>query len=682
MKLLNIPLVTLFWLACLNTQALADSGSFEWLARTDALLPSFDDGERLYAPIWQIRQGKLQRVGGTQAAVEIQQLNAGLWTTVRTVAPQLVGSRVPNAVTSLDEGLAFGWHFDKTLKVSAWADDGKARDLFAIDARSIQDFFYNQGNGQLLGDEKFGFWVMNYSMGNAVFIEPKTWAIRAVPGLSPDKDLQARAPRFESATIGKDGTLWTLEREGMQLVRRNSLGKELVRVAGPFAKNTNLQTATQYGSGSLKPSHAGVIVLSGSRLEIASLDHNGRELWRKSLCPEGVTSSCAKASQLRGQLGAVQDAIGDEKGEVIASDSLRIFYFRGQDLANPVMAAGTQPLCKSVFGPGNVRPCVGDQHRAVPLAVNRWLVFALNPAVSPPFEMQLSAEPTPKVMFKALSGELMDQPLDVRQSVFELVYDLRAWPHYGNDSTGNQGLQARQFGIPTASAMVSRNTITSRILSPPGDAIRTPADAELDKLFDDPNQKTFPGARLGQHAVVIKDHRSRTTQLALYNAREKTLKQKVVIKGLPNISACSDFDTRDEYLFNDNQNKLYLLRGRSGQIYAIDEQLHARFVARPPEVVGSAVGPCGSSRSLGKVQSAIQMPSGDLLIATNTLLLLQNGGDFFTVEAPQFIQQIIPVDKQRVLVLARDGLAQVQLPQTFKTPSKVSVEKSGGSRTP
>lgn len=669
-----LSICALVWtLASESTWAASDGSTYEWLAQTARIRSNAGDDGSLHKAIWQIRSGQLQRVSGNHDSIEIQRLNAGQWKRIDTSFPKLENGRRFSIVASFDQRLTYVWRFEKTLKIASLGQSGQARALFEITDESIQNLFNTQGAGELLGDEKYGFWVVNSYLGEGVFIEPNSWVLRSVPGLSKKKDSAANGKLFDSATLGKDGTLWTLERDGMQLVRRNTSGKELVRVTAPFPiKNTSPDFAGN-GSGTLAPSIAGVVVISGTRLEIASFNHEGRELWRTSMCPNSLTADCAEVSQLNGQQGTIFEAVGDEQGDVYAGDFSRIFVYRGGAPAQRTMLSGTLPLCKLTQAVGAAfQPCVGDDHRAVPLAPNRWLVFALNPAIYAPFELQVIPGLKPTFTFKLLLSQLMDQPLSIRQSIFELASDLRAWPrNTTNDS------QTIAIGVPTASGIISARTVMSKYLSPPGDAIRTPADKELSELFGEGQQHLFPGARLGQNGVVIKDYRSLTTKIALYNASDKTLQQRLIIKGLPKVTLCTEMDTRDEYLFNDDRNQLYLLRGRSGEVYAIDERLNAKFVARTPEITGAPADPCGPSRSLGSVQSAIQLPTGRLIIATASLLLQQDGTSFFVVEAPDRINQIIPVDSEQVLVLAGGGLAKIQLPKTFTSPSLVSADKAG-----
>ena len=59
-------------------------------------------------------------------------------------------------------------------------------------------------------------------------------------------------------------------------------------------------------------------------------------------------------------------------------------------------------------------------------------------------------------------------------------------PPLTSDLTPARELKDRALGIPTASGLITRSTIIRPLVSPPRDAIRTPQDEQLNKLFDDP----------------------------------------------------------------------------------------------------------------------------------------------------------------------------------------------------
>jgi hypothetical protein len=315
------------------------------------------------------------------------------------------------------------------------------------------------------------------------------------------------------------------------------------------------------------------------------------------------------------------------------------------------------------------RPCVSDLQRAVPFADRQYLVYALNTKAYPPFMLELTVGAQPGVVLKPYLGAALDLPIKVKLAVFNNAHDIRAWPIYERDYNNySQQKDFRgRFGVPTEMGLVTSRSIFDKYLSPPGNAISTAQDSALAKLFDNrSNEYVLLGARIGPTSVVIKDTRQTATRLARFDAKTKVLEQNLKIKGFEEAPACDPEDTQQEFVFNDDQNQLYLLRGRSGNVYAISEQLQARLVARLPELVGAQKDQCGETRSRGRVFSAIKMPSGNLLMSVGGSLMLQQGQSFFAVAAPSGVVQIIPVNGNDVVVIAQEGLAQFTLPSNLK----------------
>ncbi len=323
-------------------------------------------------------------------------------------------------------------------------------------------------------------------------------------------------------------------------------------------------------------------------------------------------------------------------------------------------------------------PCVSDFQRAVPMGNGRYLVYGLNTKVFPPFELEVTKEAKPSVLLKPHSGPVLELPLEVKRAVFNNAHDIRAWPinERDYDDTSQQHNFFDKFGVPTDYGLVTSRSIFSKYLSSPGNAISTAEDSYLSKLFDNSNNDySLVGARLGTSAVVIKDTRQPVTRLALFDAKTQKLEQNLQVKGIEDTPAYSEDDRHLEYVFNDNQNQLYLLKGRSGKVYAIDEKLQARLIGRLPELVGQTNDQCGESRVLGRVLSAIKLPTGNLLMSAGGFLLLQQGQSFFSVPAPRGVVQIIPVSDSEVVVIASAGLAQITLPTAFSQPSRISMPR-------
>jgi len=89
-----------------------------------------------------------------------------------------------------------------------------------------------QGAGRVSGDAAHGFWVTNAYVGSALFIEPGTWAIREVPGLTLPPGWGRDRAAFGAAALGAEGSLWVIEPDSKDIVRRDVRGEELARVPG------------------------------------------------------------------------------------------------------------------------------------------------------------------------------------------------------------------------------------------------------------------------------------------------------------------------------------------------------------------------------------------------------------------------------------------------------------------
>ncbi len=157
-----------------------------------------------------------------------------------------------------------------------------------------------QGAGRVSGDAAHGFWVTNAYVGSALFIEPGTWAIREVPGLTLPPGWGRDRAAFGAAALGAEGSLWVIEPDSKDIVRRDVRGEELARVPWPFGGDVPAGMS-RYGDGTLETSKAGVLAVSESRLELASINDAGQILWRLAVCPSGLGVRCALEASQRGQ---------------------------------------------------------------------------------------------------------------------------------------------------------------------------------------------------------------------------------------------------------------------------------------------------------------------------------------------------------------------------------------------
>ena len=302
------------------------------------------------------------------------------------------------------------------------------------------------------------------------------------------------------------------------------------------------------------------------------------------------------------------------------------------------------------------------------LAPFRYLLYPRHYAGAPLVELQLTPGPDARPRLTPHPLAPVDLPYDIKQAIFSDYHDMRSSvePDRVSSSRARTGSQ----GIPTDRGPVSMQHLLAKALKTSDGALRTEADARFAKQIG-VGQPTATWAKLSPEVVAIKDQLAPETRLLLFDVRTQQLRQGVKIEGLPNMPACLPQDIQDEYLFNDDQDQLYLLLGRSGKVYAINAQLQARFVARLPEVVDRKADDCGVSRSAGPVRSAARLPTGQLAIATHTHLMVQQGDEFFELHAPPGSRQVIPSGPNELLVLARDGLARVRVPPSFFGPSRV-----------
>ncbi|MDX5444640.1 MAG: hypothetical protein LPJ87_01100 [Zoogloeaceae bacterium] len=654
-------------LALPGARAQQGSAAFDWVARTSEA--ASDPGLNLDA-LFQPRGVAMRQIAVERDLVRVSDLSKGRWVTARALRHRMPGGRHPRVAPSFDEQAAYLWNFDGELRIFRLDERGDPAPLLSIQDPRLRELMYAQSAGRVSGDAAHGFWVTNTFVGSAVFIEPGTWAIREVPGLTLPPGGARHQPAFRAAALGAGGSLWVIEPDSRDIVRRGSHGEELTRVSWPFAADVPAGVSL-YGDGALEPSKAGVMAISNTRLELASITDAGQILWRLAVCPSGIGAGCAQEASQRGQLSTIQRAVADEAGHAwIADNNRSLFVHRGT--GDPERLFGNLPPCLPEGSPASAGkqqnpPCVGANDRLVQLADGQYLIYTRTGGFSARHVMQIEPGQPSRISFEPLKSDAADLPRADRQAVLQSLADLRVWGFGERQSGLAERSDSTGMGVPTGRGVATASKMMSKYLSPPGDAIRTPADATLAKLFE-PARPFDPGshsmARFGEDAVVIKDRRVPPTKLALYDMRAGELRQGIEVRGLPAPMGCGQEHSALEYVFNDNANALYLMREWSGEVFVIDSTLTATSLARLPDANARMSTACREVGHGGRrVPLAARTPGGDLVIATADGVFVQRGETFDRVEAPTSVVQLVVLNDAEALVVAKEGLARLRLPK-------------------
>ncbi|HNQ91202.1 MAG TPA: hypothetical protein PKM73_21520 [Verrucomicrobiota bacterium] len=654
-------------LALPGARAQQGGAAFDWIARTSEAAPN--PGLDL-AALFKPRAAALRQIGVDRDLVKVSDLSNGRWVTVRAVRHQMPGRYVPRVAPSFDEQAAYLWNFDGELRIFHLNELESPAHLFSLQDPRLRQLMYAQSAGRVSGDAAHGFWVTNNFVGSAVFIEPGTWAIREVSGLTLPPGGRSPQPAFRAAALGAEGSLWVIEPGSRDIVRRDPRGEELARVPWPFATDVPAGVSL-YGDGALEPSKAGVLAISNTRLELASVYNAGQILWRLAVCRSGIGARCAQEASQRGQLSTIQRAVADEAGHAwIADNNRSLFFHRGT--GDPQRLFGNLPPCLPEGSPASAGkqqnpPCVGANDRLVQLADGRYLIYTRTGGFSARHVMQIELGQPSRISFESLKSDAADLPRADRQAVLQSLADLRVWGFSERQSGLAERSDSTGMGVPTGRGVATASKMMSKYLSPPGDAIRTPEDAALAKLFE-PTRPFDPGshsmARFGEDAVVIKDRRVPPTQLALYDMRTGELRQGIEVRGLQAPAGCGQEHTALEYVFNDNVDTLYLMREWSGEVFVIDSTFTATRLARLPHANADRSTACGAVVDAGaRVPLAARTPGGNLVIATANGVFVQRGETFDRIEAPASVVQLVVLSDAEALAIAKEGLARLRLPK-------------------
>jgi hypothetical protein len=650
---------------CIGASAQSASGEVEWIARTGEAARNESLSRSV---LLQAHGNDVRGFDVKQDLLRTMDLTGGRWTTARALNHGLKGSYYPEVVDSFDLNQVYLWSFDEGLRIIKLDLAGASVPVATVNDDRLRNIMNSQSAGRVSGDAVHGFWVSNAYVGTAVFIEPGTWVIHEVPGLTAVPNRQTGTkPMFGTAALGAAGSLWVMERGTGALVRRGPQGQELVRVPWPFSRIAGAD-ATNYGAGILQRSEAGVLAISSTRLEMASIDHTGAVIWRLNVCSSGLLRRCVLEAPQRGTPSLIQRAVGDKAGSVwIVDQTNAVFRFEGKD--GPRLIAGNMPPCRlpstsDMTGPSPTPPCVGPKERLVRIGEGRYLLYSLAGELSASHELRVAPEGPARISFKPLSTALADLPMAMRQAVLNSTSDLRVWG-FSNPDDGTAALPVRRtLGIPTPYGIVTAAEMMRKYLSPPGDAIRTPEDRKLAALFNPP-PSFEPGsmsmAQLGGDLVVIKDLRMPPTQLAAYNMRTGTLRQGITVTGLPEPTGCQEAQTSLEYVFNDDRNKLYLFREWSGEVYTIKPDFSTEFLGRLPARAGPLLFGCGATTDVALVPVATLTPDSSLVMAYGRGVFVQRGKVFERVAAPPGVRQVIVLSDKEAIAIAQDGLAKLRL---------------------
>lgn len=663
------PCLWIFGIAVLalpDARAQQDGAAFEWIARTSKADPNLGlDLNASFEP----RGAALRQIRVDRDLVKVSDLSNGRWVTVHALRHQMSGKYYPRVAPSFDQQAAYLWSFDGELRIFQLGELGSPAPLLSLQDPRLRDLMYAQSAGRVSGDAAHGFWVTNAYEGSALFIEPGTWAIREVPGLTLPPDGGRHQAAFRAAALGAGGSLWVIEPGSRDIVRRGSHGEELNRVSWPFAADVPAGVSL-YGDGALEPSKAGVLAISNTRLELASINNAGQILWRLAVCPSGIGVRCAQEASQRGQLSTIQRAVADEAGHAWIADNTRSLYVH-RGTGDPERLFGNLPPCLPEGSPASAGkqqspPCVGANDRLVQLADHRYLIYSRSDGFLVRHMMQIEPGQPSRISFESLETGATDLPWADRQAVLQSLADQRVWGFGERRSGLAERSDSTEMGVPTRRGIATASKMMGKYLSPPGDAIRTPEDATLAKLFEPTrpfDQGSHSMARFGEDAVVIKDRRVPPTQLALYDMRTGELRQGIEVRGLPTPTGCGLAHTALEYVFNDDVDTLYMMREWSGEVFVIDSSFTATRLARLPHANAGRSTACGAVVDAGaRVPIAARTPRGDLVIATANGVFVQRGETFDHVEAPASVVQLVVLNDAEALVVAKGGLARLELP--------------------
>jgi hypothetical protein len=685
-------------------------GTFTIIAKPSVLRPASEGG--LYARTqWLLSADGLQRV--TQTSNDSDQLERlvlgarGQW---ESLLPAKItgsvnrGQAKSEAVASLDANRHYAWRYGVNRSIEVWSFDpqsGQGSSLFTLSNDVLGKLQINQVRIQ--GDAKHGFWLVDIEIGAAWFIEPGSWVVKAVKGLSDDRSPQTStqqqgdryAPRtryFLSAAIGAQGSIWTVDNDKQTLIRRNPQGIELARTQvvwpAPPSRENRQSGLPSYGGPELALSQTGVLVLSETRLQLAALDSQGKLLWQTEVCPTQPTKGCVDTSQHQGKMGLIKTAMGDAQGRVYVDDGVRVFLFQGGGSGR--MVAGEPPSCSpqsklDIQGGAQFTPCVGSRQRIVKLQGDRLLVFANEDTPFAPFELTRNKpESGPGATrlpegwtARPRLGDLHNLPIVDKLAIASAAHDARLWK---SPFDGSAESEARRFasdsrrpqlGIPIEDQVVSREAIIAPRLQSPG-ALIDQREVALSNLVDGMS------ARVGSHSVLLKGPEQTANTVAIYNAKTGKLDTNVQVSGLKKAKPCRSEDatsTFGEQYFNDDQHQLYLFRACAGEVYALSPKLEAKLVARTPLILYGAapsVRPSADSlpkdapRLSGAITSASRLPDGQLLVVLNQFVFVQKGAYLHPVTSPWTVKQVVAIGPQSALSISASGLA------LHKWPEKLS----------
>ncbi len=326
------------------------------------------------------------------------------------------------------------------------------------------------------------------------------------------------------------------------------------------------------------------------------------------------------------------------------------------------VARSEGPHCK-----GGPSLCVGADHRAVRYGNGELLLFTYSLEQATPLLAKLTAGSAGGVSvgLLPLSVPLTALPNGVKQAILNSVQDVRVWPAGNHDEpwqNTSARMDARPSGIPTSLGLMNKKRIAARQLTYPDGNVRNAADERVYQLFSTSfANASFEAATLGSGHIVFKDRRYTTTRVAVFDIKTGLLKQDLKLAGIPDKPACSVSDTQAEHVFNDTEGNTYLLRGRPGRVFKINEQLQASLVAVLPVNPDIAPDSCGPTHNQGAVLAAARLASGQLVVTVGLKTFVQQGSAFKPLQAPPGIVQLWPVGGQELLAIAEGGLAKLRV---------------------
>lgn len=664
MKIIFFNLIlTLF---CISSAcAYQENAHVEWLARTndaslEPVLPNLQQAHLF------LQTPNPVVLGTEESNINVYELIRGEWLKIKSQNIKVKSKQFSKLVFNFDPNPTYSWAIeDEEFVVRKINNKPSAQKLFSISAGRLSTLLFKDTT-LVFGDEKSGFWITNSSGNLVYFIEPTSWSLLEVPWLS-DIEKNDSDHRFYSVAYGENGTLWTLENKGQKIVRRDRMGRILATVNSPFKVEKSSSGLPTYGEGVLSSSSGGVLVTSPTRLELAFLNNQGQLQRHISICPGEATEICVRQALKRGQLSKFLDVTADQRGNILASDGLRLFLFSAS--GDIKMLRGEVPPCMQPHDPAHplgmpYAPCVSANYRAVPLETGRLLLLPDDLFDGSPIELRISQDKKGLVELRPFLDKLMDLPFETKKAIFNIFSDIGFWRINSNEINRSSVDYIR--GIPTVHGLVTPQSILSQYLSPPADAIRTQEDRKISGLFGQTAgtfSYEFMAARLDKDKVLIRDRNYLAPRFAVYDAKNKTLRHNVRLPQLKDPSVLNQDGIANDHLFNDDRGNVYFFDGDSGNLYSISTRLSISLLARLNPIL-NANHQCRCCVNL--VSSAVLSAPNQLMIATNCGIFLQNAESLVRISTLEQVSQLIPIEIGFVLAISSGGLARIQLPKKEK----------------